>query len=134
ELEGGDQRHAALPHHRGQCAIPRTAVERGRKGVREHVDAALDRDPCPRTIRGMREYELAAAMPGLDGRPHDLERHHDDRARRGKGAGEEFDDVRAARELGLDTSNIFRASELEESGRKNIVWAASGRHEASARA
>src|SRR3989442_6805688 len=38
ELEGGDQRHAALLHHRGQRAVPRTAVERSREGVGEDVD------------------------------------------------------------------------------------------------
>ena len=72
-------------------------------------------------------------MTSLDGRPRDLERHHDDRARRGKGAGEELDDVRAARELGLDAGNILRAGELGESCRKNVVGAASGRREACAR-
>src|SRR5439155_41449 len=41
----------------------------------------------------MREHELAAAMAHLDGRAHDVDRHHHDRARRGPGAGKELDDV-----------------------------------------
>src|SRR5439155_3720608 len=133
ELESGNQRQAALLHHRGQRAIPGTAVERGREGAGEDVDAALDGHARASAVRGMREHELAAAMTHLDGRSDDVDRHHHDRARRGPGTGEELDDIATAPERGIDEDGVLRTHELRDLRGKDVEGAPPGRREAGAR-
>ena len=70
--------------------------------MNEDVHAALDGNTGARAIRRMRHHELAAAVGGLGGGTHGLDRHDHDQIRSGKGAREELQRVGAAVELATD--------------------------------
>ncbi len=84
--------------------------------MNEDVHTALDGNTRARAVGRMRHHELAAAVGGLGGGTHGLDRHDHDQIRSGKGACEEFQRVGAAVELATDQGRSrFCAGQLGQS-------------------